>query len=59
MLADYKTDRILDEAAFVERYTMQLNWYARALEAITGRKVSEMWLYALTKGRAYPVERRM
>ena len=59
VLADYKTDRILDEAAFVERYTMQLNWYARALEAITGRKVSEMWLYALTKGRAYPVERRM
>ena len=59
VLADYKTDRILDEDAFVERYTMQLNWYARALEAITGRKVSEMWLYALTKGRAYPVERRM
>ena len=59
VLADYKTDRILDEDAFVERYTMQLNWYARALEAITGRRVSEMWLYALTKGRAYPVERRM
>ncbi|MGN1020291.1 MAG: helicase-exonuclease AddAB subunit AddA [Aristaeellaceae bacterium] len=59
VLADYKTDRILDEEAFVERYTMQLNWYARALEAITGRKVSEMWLYALNKGKAYPVERRL
>ena len=58
VLADYKTDRILDDSSFVERYTMQLNWYTRALEAITGRKVSEMWLYALTKGRAYPVERR-
>ena len=39
------------------RYQRQLTWYARALETITGRAVSEMWLYALEKGRAYAVRR--
>ncbi|MGN0777657.1 MAG: helicase-exonuclease AddAB subunit AddA [Aristaeellaceae bacterium] len=58
-LLDYKTDRIFDEDAFVERYTMQLNWYARAIEAITGREVRDMWLYALNMNQAYPVERRL
>ena len=57
VVVDYKTDHIVDEEAFIQRYTMQLNWYARALEAITGKKVSEMWLYALSRGKAYPVER--
>lgn len=57
VLVDYKTDHIVHEDAFVQRYTMQLNWYARALEDITGRRVKEMWLYALGKGKAYPVAR--
>lgn len=56
ILIDYKTDHIVHEDAFVQRYTMQLNWYARALEAITGKQVKEMWLYALSRGKAYPVE---
>ena len=57
ILLDYKTDRIEDESAFVARYASQLNWYARALESITGRPVAEMWLYALSTGRAYAVEK--
>lgn len=57
ILVDYKTDRINDEQAFIDRYTMQLNWYARALETITGKPVQEMWLYALSKSKAYPVPR--
>lgn len=57
VLLDYKTDRIEDESAFVARYTSQLNWYARALESITGRPVAEMWLYALSTGKAYAVEK--
>ena len=57
ILLDYKTDRIDDESAFVGRYTSQLNWYARALESITGRPVTEMWLYALSTGKAYAVEK--
>ena len=58
ILLDYKTDRIDDEAAFVERYAAQLNWYARALERITRRPVKEMWLYAISTGKAYAVEKR-
>lgn len=57
ILADYKTDRIEDEGAFVMRYAPQLNWYARALERITAHPVGEMWLYAIAKGKAYFVER--
>ncbi len=56
VLLDYKTDHIVHEEAFVARYQGQLNWYARALEEITGRSVSEMWLYALEKNSAYTVQ---
>lgn len=57
VLVDYKTDRIENDEAFVQRHAMQLTWYARALERITGREVTEMWLYSLSKNRAFPVER--
>lgn len=57
ILLDYKTDRITDEEAFVARYKEQLNWYAKALERITGFPVAEMWLYALSTGKAYAVEK--
>ena len=55
VLMDYKTDRIEDEQAFVERYTLQLYWYQQALERITGLRVKEKWLYALGKGKAFRV----
>ena len=55
MLVDYKTDRIEDEQAFIERYTLQLYWYQQALERITGLRVKEKWLYALGKGKAFRV----
>ena len=55
VLVDYKTDWIESEEAFVERYTLQLQWYAKALAAITGKPVKEAWLYALRKGKAYAV----
>jgi len=58
VLMDYKTDYITDEEAFIQRYAMQLEWYARALERITGMPVKEMWLYALGKGKAYQVPRQ-
>lgn len=57
ILIDYKTDRINDEEAFIQRYTMQLDWYTKALEAITKKSVHERWLYSLSKSKAYPVER--
>lgn len=57
VLVDYKTDRIHDEAAFCLRYAMQLEWYARALERISGKPVKEMWLYAIGKRKAFEIER--
>ncbi|MBQ7865785.1 MAG: helicase-exonuclease AddAB subunit AddA [Clostridia bacterium] len=58
ILLDYKTDRIEDENAFVQRYTLQMQWYARALERITGIKVDEIWLCALSTGIFYAVEKQ-
>ena len=55
VLVDYKTDRIEDEQAFIERYTLQLHWYQQALERITGLPVKEKWLYALGREKAYRV----
>ncbi len=53
VLLDYKTDHIRDEEAFTERYRLQLQLYARAVEQITGMKVKETWLYALRMGKAF------
>ena len=55
-LVDYKTDRIEDDAAFVRRHEEQLNWYAEALRTITGEPVTALWLWSLSKSRAYGVE---
>ena len=56
VIIDYKTDRIEDETAFVQRHAEQLNWYAEALRRITGQPVQACWLWSLSKGKAYPVE---
>ena len=53
VLVDYKTDRIEDENAFIQRYQQQIDWYARALEIITGTPVKARYLYSIGKGKAY------
>ena len=53
VLVDYKTDRIEDEDAFIQRYRLQIDWYAKALEKITGKQVKERYLYSISKGKAY------
>ncbi|MBO7662862.1 MAG: UvrD-helicase domain-containing protein [Clostridia bacterium] len=58
ILVDYKTDRDTAPETFVPRHEMQMNWYRVALERLTRVPVREMWLFALSAGRAYPVERR-
>lgn len=55
ILVDYKTDYIADEQAFVEEYTPQLLWYARALEGLTGLKVKEKYLYSLSLSKEFPL----
>ena len=57
VLVDYKTDRIQDEEAFRQRYAMQIEWYARALEGVTGLPVKEMWLYAIGPRKPYIMKR--
>ena len=56
VLLDYKTDWDTSPEHFVPRHAMQMNWYRVALERLTGRKVGEMWLYALRAGTAFRVD---
>ena len=50
VLVDYKTDRVREgeESVLLDRYRVQLIYYARALEQITGKKVKESVIYSLT-----------
>lgn len=50
ILVDYKTDRVLEgeEQVLLNRYQIQLLYYARALEQITQKKVREAVIYSLT-----------
>lgn len=48
VLLDYKTDKIYRAQELVDRYHAQLEYYARALEQLTGKKVKEKWIYSFT-----------
>ena len=50
VLVDYKTDYVEkgSEAVLKERYGLQLGYYKRALEQMTGKKVSDTIIYSLT-----------
>jgi len=54
VLLDYKTDAA-DGEELLRRYTVQLQWYARALSGITGRPVKEILIFSLRRAQAYPV----
>ena len=47
VLVDYKTDRIEDAEELAERYRIQLMYYARAIEQITGKTVKDIYIYSL------------
>jgi len=51
VLMDYKTDRLYKEEAFAERYRVQLEYYKKALEQLTGRHVKEIYIYSFTLGK--------
>lgn len=52
VVLDYKTDYTFQERKLVERYQAQLEYYARALEQLRGKRVKEKWIYsfAMRKG---------
>ena len=57
VLVDYKTDRIKkgEETVLLERYRLQMIYYARALSQITGLHVKEAILYSLSLQEEIPV----
>lgn len=46
VLADYKTDKVSCKEELEKRYKTQLDYYQKALEQITGRRVKERYLYS-------------
>ena len=55
VLVDYKTDFVRrgEEKKLIDRYHVQLEDYAQALERMTGRKVKERYIYSFTLGEAF------
>ena len=51
VLLDYKTDSKVDEAELRKRYKTQLDYYAKALERLEGKKVKEVLIYSFFLGR--------
>lgn len=58
VLIDYKTDYVArnGEEKFVEQYKMQIKYYNKALEQITGKPVTEKYLYSFYLGKWYKIE---
>lgn len=52
VLVDYKTDFVKkgDSKELLEKYGQQLDYYARALESITGKRVKEKIIYSFALG---------
>ena len=50
---DYKTDYILpgEEQRLIDRYHIQLEDYAQALERLLNKKVKEITIYSFTLGK--------
>ncbi len=53
VLVDYKTDFVMkgQEEKLAERYKTQLDYYARALESVTGKRVKEKLIYSFSLGK--------
>lgn len=46
VVLDYKTDRVQSGKELKDRYRVQLDYYAQALERLTGKKVKEKIIYS-------------
>ena len=56
ILVDYKTDKADAEEVIKAHHTFQLNLYAKAIEMIYKKKVSEKYLYLFSMGKVIRVE---
>ncbi|WP_026665137.1 helicase-exonuclease AddAB subunit AddA [Butyrivibrio sp. FC2001] len=50
VLLDYKTDKVREGRELVDRYSVQLDYYQKALESITHKTVKERIIYSFTLG---------
>ena len=57
VLVDYKTDKVYGKnpASLIKKYQVQLEYYAEALERLTGKAVKEKYIYSIDLGEAVPV----
>jgi ATP-dependent helicase/nuclease subunit A len=55
VVLDYKTDRVSRESELRERYHAQLDYYAKALEQLTGKTVKEKLIYSFALQRTIEV----
>lgn len=55
VVADYKTDVVSDKEELIKRYEVQLDYYARALEKMTGKIVKEKIIYSSCLGIDFAV----
>ena len=51
IVIDYKSDKLYDENEFKNRYKSQLEYYKRALETTTGKKVKGTYIYSFSMGK--------
>jgi ATP-dependent helicase/nuclease subunit A len=56
VLVDYKTDHTYNGAELTEKYALQLNIYAEAIEKILRKKVKEKYLYLFHSGKLLRVK---
>ncbi len=56
VLLDYKTDMVRSEKTLTDRYAVQLQLYKRALEAATGKKVKETYIYSFTLNKVIKLD---
>lgn len=61
VLVDYKTDYVQpgQEHRLLEKYGIQLKYYARALERLAGCRVKESYIYSFCLGKALRLEEQI
>lgn len=57
VVADYKTDRADSGQELVSKYRKQLDYYAHALQELTGRRVKEKMIYSFALKEEISVEK--
>ncbi len=50
ILMDYKTDHVREAKELTERYSIQLDYYKKALEKSTGKRVKQIYIYSFCLG---------